>query len=113
MTAIHSPGWFFDQLWLCEKFYDWLLLHAGREVPADDVPVGTLILVQPGEKIPIDGVVSGGVTHVDQSMLTGESNPVKKKLGDQVRQLYAVTITWLSHLPYFYAHLLGQVNNRL
>lgn len=51
---------------------------------ADDVVVGTLILVQPGEKVPIDGVVSEGDTHLDQSMLTGESVPVKKGPGDQV-----------------------------
>ena len=54
------------------------------EVPVDDVRVGDLVLVRPGEKIPVDGVVVDGRSAVDESMLTGESLPVEKKPGDQV-----------------------------
>ncbi len=52
------------------------------EVPVDDVRVGDLVLVRPGEKIPVDGVVIEGRSAVDESMLTGESLPVEKKPGD-------------------------------
>jgi Cu2+-exporting ATPase len=45
---------------------------------------GDLVLVKPGEKIPIDGTVEEGVSHVDESMLTGESKPVMKGAGDKV-----------------------------
>src|SRR5687768_13677483 len=54
------------------------------EVPIDDVRVGDVVLVKPGEKIPVDGVVIEGRSAVDQSMLTGESLPVEKKSGDAV-----------------------------
>ena len=54
------------------------------EVPVDEVTVGDLVLVHPGEKIPVDGVVVEGGTSVDESMLTGESLPVEKSVGDQV-----------------------------
>jgi Cu+-exporting ATPase len=52
------------------------------EVPVDDVRVGDLVLVRPGEKIAVDGVVIEGRSTVDESMLTGESLPVEKKPGD-------------------------------
>lgn len=55
-----------------------------EEVPADEVEIGDLILVRPGESIPVDGVVSEGYSAVDESMLTGESIPVEKKAGDNV-----------------------------
>lgn len=58
---------------------------AGMEVPAEEVAVGTLLIVKPGEKIPIDGTVVSGKSHVDQSMLTGEAVPVKKGIDDEVR----------------------------
>jgi Cu+-exporting ATPase len=48
------------------------------------VKVGDIVLVKPGEKIPVDGVVVSGATVVDESMLTGESFPVEKKAGDRV-----------------------------
>ncbi len=54
------------------------------EVPIEDVEIGHIILVRPGEKIPVDGTVLEGNTSVDESMLTGESIPVEKKAGDQV-----------------------------
>jgi Cu+-exporting ATPase len=54
------------------------------EVPADDVRVGDVVLVKPGETIPVDGVVVDGRSAIDESMLTGESLPVEKKLGDPV-----------------------------
>jgi Cu+-exporting ATPase len=54
------------------------------EIPIDEVLVGDLMLVRPGEKIPTDGVVLEGESGVDESMATGESMPVTKKLGDNV-----------------------------
>ena len=55
-----------------------------REVPLDDVEVGDLLKVRPGEKIPTDGVVVDGESAVDESMVTGESVPVGKEPGDNV-----------------------------
>jgi P-type Cu+ transporter len=54
------------------------------EVPIDEVRVSDIVLVRPGEKIPVDGTVIEGRSAVDESMLTGESLPVEKKPGDQV-----------------------------
>ncbi len=54
------------------------------EVSIDDVRVGDIVLVKPGEKIPVDGVVVEGRSAIDKSMLTGESLPVEKKPGDVV-----------------------------
>ncbi|MDN8986024.1 heavy metal translocating P-type ATPase, partial [Staphylococcus aureus] len=50
----------------------------------DDVKVFDLILVKPGEKLPVDGKVVEGYTSIDESMLTGESIPAEKKVGDTV-----------------------------
>lgn len=55
-----------------------------QEVPVDDVRVGDIILVKPGETIPVDGVVIQGHSTIDESMLTGESLPVAKQPGDPV-----------------------------
>jgi len=52
------------------------------EVPVDEVLLGDLVIVRPGEKIPVDGVVVEGRSAVDESMLTGESLPVEKGPGD-------------------------------
>ncbi|GLB32625.1 copper-translocating P-type ATPase [Lacrimispora amygdalina] len=60
-----------------------------KEIPIDEVVIGDVILVKPGDKIPVDGTVTGGHTAIDESMLTGESMPVDKKEGDPV---YAASI---------------------
>jgi len=62
------------------------VIRAGleAEVSIDDVHVGDIVLVRPGEKIPVDGVVIEGRSTVDESMLTGESLPVEKKPGEAV-----------------------------
>jgi Cu+-exporting ATPase len=54
------------------------------EIPIDDIKVGDIFIVRPGEKIPIDGVITEGSTSIDESMITGESIPVEKKVGDEV-----------------------------
>jgi len=55
-----------------------------RLVPVEDVKVGDILLIKPGEKIPVDGIVVKGTTSVDESMLTGESIPIEKTDGDEV-----------------------------
>jgi Cu+-exporting ATPase len=54
------------------------------ELPIEDVQVDTMILVKPGEKVPIDGVVTAGYSSVDEKLLTGESIPVEKSVGNEV-----------------------------
>src|SRR3989454_877775 len=53
-----------------------------EEIPVELVRVDDLVIVRPGERIPVDGVVVGGFSAVDESMITGESIPVEKKVGD-------------------------------
>src|SRR5690606_24011563 len=55
-----------------------------HDMPVTDLRIGHRVLVKPGEKIPIDGVVEEGSSHVDESMLTGESKPVRKAENDHV-----------------------------
>jgi len=68
-----------------------LVIQDGKEIvmPVDEVEVGDILIVKPGEKIPVDGEVVKGHTSIDESMLTGESMPVEKKPGDF---LYAASI---------------------
>lgn len=54
------------------------------DIPIEDVQAGDIVIVRPGEKIPVDGTVIKGLSSVDESMLTGESIPVEKKEGDRV-----------------------------
>ncbi len=54
------------------------------DVPIDQVVKGDVVLVRPGEKVPLDGVITKGSSAVDESMITGESLPVEKKVGDKV-----------------------------
>ena len=56
----------------------------GRRVPVDRIGVGDVVLVKPGEKIPLDGVVAAGESHVNQAPVTGESLPVEKRPHDDV-----------------------------
>lgn len=62
------------------------VLAKGREriIPAEEVKVGELLRVLPGESVPVDGVITAGQTSVNQAVMTGESLPVDKTVGDQV-----------------------------
>ena len=62
------------------------VIRDGQEmdIPIEDVVVGDLLVVRPGEKIPVDGIIQQGYSAIDESMLTGESVPVDKKVGDEV-----------------------------
>ena len=57
---------------------------ATEDIPVEDVVHGDIVLVRPGEKIPVDGVITKGSSAVDESMVTGESLPVEKQVGDTV-----------------------------
>ena len=54
------------------------------EVPTEEVQVGDILLIRPGEKVPIDGVIIEGESALDESMITGESKPVSKGVGEEV-----------------------------
>lgn len=58
--------------------------NAETKVPTSEVLVGETVVIKPGDKIPVDGKISEGSSQVDESMLTGESMPVKKTVGDNV-----------------------------
>jgi P-type Cu+ transporter len=62
------------------------VLRAGveAEVPLSELRVGEIVVVRPGEKVPVDGVITSGQSSLDESMLTGESMPVQKRTGDTV-----------------------------
>jgi Cu+-exporting ATPase len=62
------------------------VVRGGKEidVPIEEVKVGDVIRVRPGEKIPVDGKITEGTSSIDESMVTGESIPVDKKVGDMV-----------------------------
>ncbi len=55
-----------------------------KEILIEEVKVGDIVVVKPGEKIPVDGIIRYGSTSIDESMLTGESIPVTKKEGDKI-----------------------------
>ncbi|PIY92761.1 MAG: copper-translocating P-type ATPase, partial [Candidatus Magasanikbacteria bacterium CG_4_10_14_0_8_um_filter_42_12] len=63
-----------------------VVIRDGEEVkiPVSDVKKGDTIVVRPGEKIPVDGVISSGASTIDEAMVTGESLPAEKKVGDAV-----------------------------
>lgn len=62
------------------------VIREGKEqdIPVEEVLVGDIVIVRPGEKVPVDGVVTEGASALEESMLTGESLPVEKKVGDEV-----------------------------
>lgn len=62
------------------------VIRSGKtlDIPIDQVKVGDIILVRPGEKIPVDGKITNGFSAVDESMITGESLPIEKNVGDVV-----------------------------
>jgi len=62
------------------------VLRSGKEleIPVDQIVIGDILIVKPGEKIPIGGVITKGESSVDESMVTGESMPVDKSVGDKV-----------------------------
>jgi Cu+-exporting ATPase len=62
------------------------VLRGGAEIeaPLAEVRVGDIVVVRPGEKVPVDGVITSGQSSLDESMLTGESMPVQKRVGDAV-----------------------------
>lgn len=66
-----------------------------REIPIEDVKVGHVIIVKPGGSIPVDGEILEGRSALDESMLTGESIPVEKTVGEQV---YGATINTNGHI---------------
>jgi len=63
-----------------------IVIKNGKEVkvPVEELEIGDLIIVKPGERVPVDGTVVKGASSVDESMITGESIPVEKKKGDEV-----------------------------
>lgn len=75
------------------------VIRNGKEetIPADDVKIGDVLIVKPGESFAVDGEVVSGESSVDESMLTGESMPVKKQKGDRV---FAATINKFGSMNY-------------
>ena len=61
-----------------------ILAGSGREVPTESLKTGDTVLVKPGQRVPVDGVVTSGESSVNEAMLTGESLPVEKNVGSEV-----------------------------
>ncbi len=63
-----------------------IVLKNGKEVKVsvEELEIGDLIIIKPGERVPVDGVVIEGISSIDESMITGESIPIEKKKGDKV-----------------------------
>ena len=61
-----------------------ILADSGREVPTESLKTGDTVLVKPGQRVPVDGVVTKGESSVNEAMLTGESLPVEKSVGSEV-----------------------------
>ena len=63
-----------------------IVIRDGQEqqIPLEEVLTGDLVLVKPGERVPVDGIIREGYSSLDESMITGESIPVEKKTGDEV-----------------------------
>ncbi len=63
-----------------------IVIRGGKEIeiPIEQVVVGDVVFVKPGQKIPVDGIITEGSSSIDEAMLTGESIPVDKKVGDTV-----------------------------
>ncbi|MBL8591254.1 MAG: copper-translocating P-type ATPase [Devosia sp.] len=57
---------------------------AALELPLEQVVVGDLVEIRPGDRVPVDGVVASGESHIDESMISGEPLPVRKRVGDEV-----------------------------
>lgn len=62
------------------------IIKEGKEIdiPIEEVEIGDILVVRPGEKIPVDGIITDGYSSVDEAMVTGESLPVEKKVGDKI-----------------------------
>ena len=62
------------------------VLRDGKEidVPVEEVLAGDILVVKPGDKIPVDGEITDGTSAIDESMITGESMPIEKRVGDEV-----------------------------
>ncbi|EES91065.1 copper-translocating P-type ATPase [Clostridium botulinum C] len=76
-----------------------LILQNGEEVtiPIEEVEIGDIVVVKPGDKIPVDGVVIEGNSSIDESMLTGESMPIEKTINDKI---YGATINKNGYLKF-------------
>ena len=70
--------------WMGGLAYFWVKDGKEMNIPVDEVVVGDIVIVKPGEKIPVDGIIASGYSSVDESMVTGESIPVEKNKGDEV-----------------------------